>query len=361
MARRHVNVILRWIIFAIAGVVGLLAIAVVLGPTVRSWQLARAITRFEEHPSQRRADSLVELLQLHAGTDKQGERALALLLRPTIMTRTSYAKDRPVAVSMERPFKLGFCRFLWMEEMISVNGQPIRQSRGGQSLDPKALCLRVPLLSTRPGTYPVELRLQYSLGIERASRATTILSILHDGLPWLIPGPAMWQPRRTYECDVTVSSEVLVAEEDDAEKIELTSSPEVDQAMRAAFSAKHAGVETCLSTPAGKRWVTGSAEISYENISLAAAFRMALRLPDGREIPVRGLWPQKLSARAGSSGSFTIDPSSFVVETPGRHRATLVLVSDPNLAHEDPAINAIWNGTLEFPISFRIDANEPRR
>jgi len=357
---RHIHRILRWIIFTAGGVVGAVTLLVLAGPSIRSWQMERAIARFEKRPSQDRADSLVELIQVHAGTDEQGGRALALLLRPNIVTRKAYAAGRPVTIGMERSFNLDFRRFLWMEETISVNKQPVRQGHGDESLDPEALCLRVPLFSTQPGTYPLELRLQYSLGIERASRATTVLSYLHDGFPWLIPEPATWQPGRTYECDVTVSSEVIIAG-DDAEKIELISSPELDQAMRAAFSGRYIGMETGFSTPAGQRWVRGSAQVSYENIPVAAAFRIALRLPEGREIPVRGTWPQALSARAGSSGSLTIDPSSLVIETPGQYKATLVLVPDPDLAYTDVAIKSIWNGTLEFPIRFTIDANAPSR
>ena len=53
--------------------------------------------------------------------------------------------------------------------------------------------------------------------------------------------------------------------------------------------------------------------------------------------------------RAGSSGNFQVNPSNFPMETPGRQTGTLILVPDPNLAYTDPAIKAIWNGTLEFP------------
>jgi hypothetical protein len=360
MKRGRVHRIFRRVLFAIAGVVGVLAILVLAGPSIRSWQMERAIARFEKRPSQNRADSLVDLIQAHAGTEEQGGRALALLLRPKIVTRKTYAAGRPITIATELPFKLAFREFLWKEETIAVNGQQMRQYHGSDRLDHGTSYLNVPSFHTQPGTYPIELRIQCSLGIERASRATTVLGYLHDGLPWLIPKPATWQPGRTYECDFTVSSEVNVVGED-AEEIELISSPEVDQAMRAAFSARHIAIETGFSTPAGERWVRGSAEISYESLPLAAAFSVTLRLPEGREIPARGTWPSTLSARAGSSGSFTVDPSSLIVEAPGRYRATLVLVPDPNLAYRDPTIKAIWNGMLEFPISFIIDANELRR
>jgi len=191
----RVRRILRWIIFTTAGVVGLLAVAVLLGPTIRGWQMGLAIARFEKRPTESRAESLVELLQAHAGTDDQGNRALALLLRPNIVTRKSYAVGRPVTIAIERRFKLGFRSFQWKDESISVNGQPSMRYHGSGRLDQGIQCLNVPGFYTQPGTYPVELSIHCSLGVERVSRGTALLRYLHDGLPWLIPEPA-WQPAR---------------------------------------------------------------------------------------------------------------------------------------------------------------------
>jgi hypothetical protein len=219
----------------------------------------------------------------------------------------------------------------------------------------------VPIWYTQPGTYPLELRIQCSVGIERTSKGAALFSYLHDGLPWLIPDMAAWRPSRTYQCDFTVSSEVTIAGDDDAEKVELISSAELDQAMRAAFSARYIGIQSGFSTPAGRYSIRGGTQIFYRNIPLAAAFRITLRLPDGREVPMRGIGPDRFSARVGSSGSFEVYPWNFAVEAPGRHNATLILVPDRDLAYRDVAIKSIWNGTLEFPVSFFVDANQPSR
>jgi hypothetical protein len=357
----RVHRILRWIIFTIGAVIGVVTILVLAGPRIRSWQVERAIARFERHPTQGRADSLVQLLQAHSGTDEQGTRALALLLRPNIVTRRTYAAGRPVTIATEPPFKLGFRSFQWEEETITVNGQPTIRRHGADRFAQGATCLNVPGLYTQPGTYPVELGIHCSLGIHRVSRGAALIGYLHDGLPWLIPQPATWQPARAYTCHVTASSQVTVVAEGEAEKMELISSPELDQSMRAAFSARYLGTETGYSTPAEVRGVRGSAEIFYQNLPWAAAFSVTLRLPDGREIPLGGRWPREFTAWAGSSGSFMVDPSNFPKKTLGRQTGTLVLLPDPNLAYKDPAIKAIWNGRLEFPVSFFVYAGPPRR
>ncbi len=45
---------------------------------------------------------------------------------------------------------------------------------------------------------------------------------------------------------------------------------------------------------------------------------------------------------------------NFGIEEPGDYSATLILRPDPKYAYEDPAIKTLWNGTLEFPISFFV-------
>lgn len=361
MPRGRFHVMVRWTIFTIGGLVGLLTILVLAGPSIRSWQMGRAIARFEKRPSQGRADTLVELLQIHAATDEQGKRALALLLRPNIMTRKAYASGQIVTIGIERPFDLSFHKFLWSKEMISIIGLPATPRGSSGALEHGSSCLDVPISYTQPGTYPLELRIQCSVGIERASKGTTLLYHLHDGLPWLIPEPAMWQPGRIYDCDFTISGQTIVIADGEVEKVGLTSSPELDRAMRAAFSARHIYIESSVSTSIGERRVLGATQIVYKDIPLAGAFTITLRLPDGRDLPQPGSWPKEFSARAGRSGKFTVYPSNFALDMPGRYKGTVVLVPDPDLAYRDVAIKSIWNGTLEFPISFTIDANAPGR
>jgi len=49
------------------------------------------------------------------------------------------------------------------------------------------------------------------------------------------------------------------------------------------------------------------------------------------------------------------------VTAPGDYEGTCVLRPDPNFAYDDPAIKEIWNGTLEFPMSFSLYEEMPVR
>ena len=97
----------------------------------------------------------------------------------------------------------------------------------------------------------------------------------------------------------------------------------------------------------------------------AVAFQAVLRLPDGREILSPYRFGEPLRARAGAAGEFSISIVDFVAReaagvrmpwVPGAYTGTLILRPDPDLAYDDPAIDAIWNGTLEFPIRFTVTA-----
>jgi hypothetical protein len=152
--------------------------------------------------------------------------------------------------------------------------------------------------------------------------------------------------------------------EDEAERIELASSPELDQAMRTVFSASpQRGIVTQFATPSGDRWIRwrkSTGQITYKELPAAVAFDVVLRLPDGREFEGTATQRPQFCARAGSSGVFTPSASGLSwPEQPGRYDATLVLKPNLDLAYRDPRIKILWNGTLELPISFEIYTNGP--
>ncbi len=161
-----------------------------------------------------------------------------------------------------------------------------------------------------------------------------------------------------YACTVGVHADIVVVEKSQAERIELTSNPDLDKAMQEAFSSNSISMMRWYSTPLGKLRSTGGLQIEYRDIPTAVGFEPVLHLSDGREIRDDNAVSHRLHARAGNSGQFIVSPSLLMPDECGSYTGSIVLHSDPNAAYQDPTIKTIWNGTLEFPISFTI-AQEP--
>ncbi len=326
--------------------VGAVTLWHVLIPVVRSWRVEHAISRFEKRPSQAHADALVRLLEVHTPSDEQGSRALALLLRPTLMMRETYAVGQPVMVSTERPFTLNLHGVLWQEETISINDRQGGTHDGLGRLDERPQ-LKLVGAYEQPGTYRIDVRCRHAIGIERTRGTAAPTGHLRRILSLFTSHAGYGPAARTYRCDFTTSTEVTIVPEHEAQKVELVSSPELDRTMEAAFGIGYRGL--------------GDAAIAYEDMPVDAAFTIVLRMPDGREIPGNYGDGKRFLARAGTSGSIDIAAREFPLGQPGEHSAALVLRPDPDYAWADPAIKAIWDGTLEFPVSFRIDVSGPVR
>jgi hypothetical protein len=94
-------------------------------------------------------------------------------------------------------------------------------------------------------------------------------------------------------------------------------------------------------------------EYRIKTLPLAAAFELSC------DWPTAGNYRQARIAAAASAYARQVrgvrgERGSFGVTEPGEYSGTLVLRPDPNYAYEDPAIKSLWNGTLEFPISFVV-------
>ncbi len=145
--------------------------------------------------------------------------------------------------------------------------------------------------------------------------------------------------------------EVTIVSKEEAKAIELLSSPELDQAMQAAFRMrKHPRVGGGLrtSTPGG---ISRQKAIYYRDLPVSTAFRLTVHL-SGRWGQVTSLEsPDPLVARAGTSGWHHF---YCRFKEPGKYRGTVVLSADPNHAYEDPAIETIWDGEIELPVLFSV-------
>ena len=213
----------------------------------------------------------------------------------------------------------------------------------------------------KAGVYPIELRQEYKVNLgDRQHR--------WSWRPFGGPFPRCLLPRRRtivrrfvsskvwdYKYVITVRAEVVMVEAEDAEKVALVSSGELDEGMRAAFW----DISATRSGRVPRRWghaiSRSTVYIRYENIPAAVGFEPVLCLDDGREIPSEGRASRRLRARAGESGVFIVSPWILVSDESGTFTGSLVLRADPEAAYEDPAIKEIWGGTLTFPITFSAD------
>jgi hypothetical protein len=170
----------------------------------------------------------------------------------------------------------------------------------------------------------------------------------------------MWQPTRTYECEFEAPLEVTVVPPAEAEPIELVSSAQVDEAMQKAFCMGVPGpfgpFYSSAGPPSGAGRLDPLSAIVYNDLPVAVAFRLDLYLSDGQELAPSVAYAGRLRSRAGNSGTFVLPLAKPLVERPGTHTytGTAVLTPDPMAAYEDPAIEAIWNGEIELPITLKI-------
>jgi len=353
--------VLGWLLIGLACLLGTLCLWTVVGPVIRSWQVERAIARFERSPSQTSADGLAGFLQSHAATTKQGSRILALLRRPAITTRPTYPAGLPVWIAAEQPFRLALrdtmdCR----EDIRTVEGGDRRGVSGRRQSDPKPLCLRgLQADQAKPGTHTVTVRGASSISIQRRSRLTTRGYWMNDVLRLLGFSTGQGaQPARQYECEFEIPVEVTVVPREKAENIELIASAKLDDSMEDAFEVGSFPVLVgSARMGSGRNLHYTPKAIQYHDLPVSIAFRLTLHLSDpwGQEFSLED--PKPLVIRAGTSGRRFL---SCRPQEPGTYTGTVILRPDPNSAYQDPAIESIWDGTLELPISLTFTEKPSR-
>lgn len=353
----------RWLLRLVFGSALALAVLLACGLLVlkvHDWRVEHAMARFRAAPSSQHAARLTRLLAERAVTPEQGARILTLLLWPKIVTRTAYPVGQSVGISVERPFSLSIAGYriefqeqIWgAERLMDTSGQFTSTLHDGPEI------LTAWTRPAEPGIYHAQIHTRCRI-INIAAKKLTLWDRLSMGLrkrlgrPPAMRAPASGGP--TYECQFTVPFDLNIVEKDRAEQLELIVDPQTDKIMRAAIATETSDRHGVYGTPAGRRGHRGSTSIAFKTLPIAAAFELSLRLADGRELPAGAdRQPQRIRIRAGKSGAFVVNVGSFGLTEPGEYSGTLVLRSDPNYAYEDPAIKSIWNGTLEFPISFVV-------
>ncbi len=353
----------RWLwrlVFGSVLALGILLACGLLVLKVHDWRVERAMARFRAARSAQHAARLTRLLAERAVTPEQGKRILTLLLWPKIGTRTAYPAGQPVGISVERPFSLSIVGYR-IEFQEQVWGAERLMDTSGQftsTLYHNPEILTAWTQPTEPGTYHAEIHTRCRIVNIAAKKLTLWERLSLDLRRRLGRPPAMRVPTNegtTYECQFTVPFNVNIMEKDRAERLELSADPQTDASMRAAFAVETSERHGAYGTPAGRRGHRGSMSVTFKTLPIAAAFELSLRLADGRELPAGpNRQPQRIRVRAGKSGEYVVNVGSFGITKPGDYTGTLVLRPDPNYAYEDPAVKSIWNGTLEFPMSFFV-------
>ena len=348
---------LRRCLIVLACLLGLVGLAKLIAPSIRSWQVERAIARFKQDLSQEWADRLVQLLQSHAATAKQGSRVLTLLRQPRITTRVAYPAGQAVGIALEQPFGLNFHDTLWRQEKIGmVEGQDSRSASGNGKDGPRTLYLRGLLAyQAEPGAHQVTVRGTYSLALQRRGRLFGVERLLRNLFREVgLSLDGSWQPARQYDCEFEIPVEVTVVPPEEAEPIELVSSAQLDRAMREAIRIRPCNRHFPYRSDTGQVKFKRLTAVSYKNLPIAAAFRLQLRLTESPDGSILREHPRRIRARTGASGRIVLDSRELSIKTPGAYAGTVVLTPDPNNARIDPAITVIWGRTLELPVSFTV-------
>ena len=373
MKRRCIRRGMWWFLIGVGLLIGAVAVIPPLGREAQRRQVEAAIARFEADPSQYTAEELALLLANSVPTSGQGERILRLVLNPTVTTRSAYPADRVPTVGIEWRFLLDSDLASWHDMYLTwkfsvrLEGQeaPTEHTMRVDILSYDPLLLRC---GTRPlaiGAHNGQVCIDYALTrYEMYAPVWMRLKSLLRGRR-LVGGTL--RDVGSYKARFEIPVEIVVVEAADAEQVALVSNPKLDEAVRQSFTCRRQDGYPFAGAPRPVAY-NGVTALTWKNVPIAVAFEPVLRFSDGREVlhlshHVRGVG--RFSTRAGGSGALSCPPfmTHFPLEVPGHYDATIVLKPDPNLAYDDPAIKAIWNGTLEFPISFSftVDANEPRR
>lgn len=366
MKRRHVRPAFWWLLIAVI----LLSVAGALAPpikrTMRHRGVEAALARFEASPSHKGADELARLLSEGIATREQGERILKTVLCPRITMRSAYPLGQLPFLFVDTPFsmRVPHTTVSW-NAGLRVDGRGGNYGRsGGETFQIFPRFESLYPAPQEPGLYDAEVCCEYTVSRRRV-KGKWRWAPRPDALPRsLLPRRIVTRVHPLhkapdYTCRFSIPVRFTVVEEHEAEKIDLLSNTELDERVCKAFTMDSNNLSGTYSTPAGRRRYTGGTIIKYSVLPLAVAFKPTLRLANGEEIArrdERAEWRIWYRVRAGTSGEFFVAPPTFPVEAPGEYNATLILTPDLDSAYDDPAIKAIWDGTLELPVHFTITA-----
>jgi hypothetical protein len=341
---------LALVLVVLVGVV--LVAGLVIAPAANRCHVNALIERYSSSPDQETADKLAGLLDWGRVPPEQGGRILKMLLTPRVAVRETYRSDRPVCVTMNRPFWLHFPRMTLNSRewyLPQDTGGPSSSTSGGyggggSGVDPLPVYREIStgnladgsrVAIAQVGTYTASIRYEYDLYAPSSKEGDSPL----------------------YTCRIEIPLEIRVVQPDEAEKVNLVSGKELDRQMKAAFRLESHPGGSGHSTREVAYETRPAFEITYLPLSENVAFRARYRDASGFTKP----FPEfVLLQRAGHRWpafeprwSAWISLSQLRLEE-GDYRGTLILEADEAAAYRDSAMKAIWDGVLQFPIEFHV-------
>lgn len=362
-------------------VIGATLVAIVLGSWfARTVPVEIAIVRFKLDPSQEAVDRLARAVDCQSATRSQGERILKLLFDRDVCTRQRHPVGQwpMVFTSPKYDFALQHSRYRVDQELWSHGKRQCGSLDRGTKIRSRTRCFFVagPVTHT-PTEYDAEIR--HHCRLTAPARKQTLPARIIDWIRSKLPGggtrrASTRQEEVLYESTFTVPGRITVTNTEEADKVHWLSGPDLDHIMRQSWRVCVDPTRTKVPyvTPAGLRACTPATRVCFDSLPCPVGFEYVLRLADGRELkpvrePGRRGEPKEyegfghVAAHRGSSGGFRLTPAHFLIEEPGTYEGTFVFRPDREMAFRDPVIEAIWNGTLELPVTFTITREPPPR
>jgi hypothetical protein len=289
-----------------------------------------------------------------------------MILSPVVTIRRAYPADTIPTVSIECPFRLNAAdsrdAYANLKSSLSFEGddRPCKDKIEANITGNLPFILRCGNQPISVGTYDWRIRIDCALTVYHAHRSWW--RRLKNELRGRHVDVGLVRQAASYNCRFERPLQIVVVDREKAEQIQRVNNPELDEAMRGSFACRRKEVDVLDVGPDGLPSGRGETVcLEWTNLPVAVAFEPVLRLPDGREISSQRSHLHRIRARSGRSGVWAASAADFAVTAPGDYEGTYVLRPDPNFAYDDPAIKEIWNGTLEFPMSFSLYENTPVR
>jgi len=343
------------------------------------------IEAYERHPSGETTNAVVETMAEGRFSRRDGNRALKLLVTPRVTARPTHRTDRDVSLLIEHPYcpeKLRLDSGTLMvgdaENKLVFGARPclpFRRGPGHSSLSSSSDLIARASVRLPEGRHDARIVLSYAFRYRTRERKLKV-----DWGPvrklMNIPMPDISWPKRvrrkSYTCDVTLPLTLEVRPPAFAPDVALRRDEALDAKMKECITARvypdAANVQPSHVVESGEwRWAVALHGISIRALPESVAFRVYCIDEHGQRRPLPSFYgiscavpilnpdPITIILRAHEQADLRIDPILFnetfreTCESEGRHRLTLVLEPDPEAAWRDPAVEAIWGGSIELP------------